>query len=154
MTSANMARLSSSTTLRRSKYTGSYRIPFLLSSCSRPAIVSVVPLLTVMIPSCAFTRNCAFVNFTNISNAIKAIDGIKNKPEYANLRIAHGKDRCANAPRQQSGGNNSNSRRTGGGPSSPQPPLSPNDATTPNDDVVDDEAVSAPSPNTAATEAA
>ena len=44
-------------------------------------------------------RNCAFVNFTNISNAIKAIEGIKNKPEYANLRIAHGKDRCANPPR-------------------------------------------------------
>jgi hypothetical protein len=44
-------------------------------------------------------KNCAFVNFTNISNAIKAIDGIKNKPEYANLRIAHGKDRCANPPR-------------------------------------------------------
>lgn len=44
-------------------------------------------------------RNCAFVNYTNISNAIKAIDGIKNKPDYANLRIAHGKDRCANPPR-------------------------------------------------------
>jgi hypothetical protein len=39
------------------------------------------------------------VNYTNISNAIKAIDGIKNKPDYANLRIAHGKDRCANPPR-------------------------------------------------------
>ncbi|KAJ2918524.1 hypothetical protein MD484_g1869, partial [Candolleomyces efflorescens] len=52
-------------------------------------------------------KNCAFVNFTNISNAIKAIDGIKNKPEYANLRIAHGKDRCANPPRSgpQGGGN-------------------------------------------------
>ena len=44
-------------------------------------------------------RNCAFVNFTNISNAIKAIEGVKNKPDYANLRIAHGKDRCANPPR-------------------------------------------------------
>lgn len=44
-------------------------------------------------------KNCAFVNFTNISNAIKAIEGTKNKPEYANLRIAHGKDRCANPPR-------------------------------------------------------
>lgn len=44
-------------------------------------------------------KNCAFVNFTNISNAIKAIEGVKNKPEYANLRIAHGKDRCANPPR-------------------------------------------------------
>ena len=40
-------------------------------------------------------RNCAFVNFTSISNAIKAIDGIKNKSDYANLRIAH---RCANPP--------------------------------------------------------
>ena len=45
------------------------------------------------------SRNCAFVNFTNISNAIKAIDGVKTKPDYANLRIAHGKDRCANPPR-------------------------------------------------------
>ena len=45
------------------------------------------------------SRNCAFVNFTNISNAIKAIEGVKNKPDYANLRIAHGKDRCANPPR-------------------------------------------------------
>lgn len=39
------------------------------------------------------------MNFTNISNAIKAIEGVKNKPDYANLRIAHGKDRCANPPR-------------------------------------------------------
>ncbi|TRM68862.1 RNA-binding protein Nrd1 [Schizophyllum amplum] len=44
-------------------------------------------------------KNCAFVNFTNIANAIKAIEAIKNKPEYSNLRIAHGKDRCANPPR-------------------------------------------------------
>ncbi|CAG8529890.1 6536_t:CDS:2 [Acaulospora colombiana] len=44
-------------------------------------------------------KNCAFVNFTNIANAIKAIEGIKTKPEYATLRIAHGKDRCANPPR-------------------------------------------------------
>jgi RNA recognition motif. (a.k.a. RRM, RBD, or RNP domain) len=51
-------------------------------------------------------KNCAFVNFTNISNAIKAIEGVKNKPDYANLRIAHGKDRCANPPRSgpQGGG--------------------------------------------------
>jgi hypothetical protein len=51
-------------------------------------------------------KNCAFVNFTNISNAIKAIEGIKNKSDYVNLRIAHGKDRCANPPRSgpQGGG--------------------------------------------------
>jgi hypothetical protein len=59
-----------------------------------------------------FYRNCAFVNFTNISNAIKAIDGVKNKPDYANLRIAHGKDRCANPPRS---GPQGGSRRTASG---------------------------------------
>lgn len=58
-------------------------------------------------------KNCAFVNFTNISNAIKAIDGIKNKPDYANLRIAHGKDRCANPPR--SGPHGGGSRRSASG---------------------------------------
>lgn len=95
------------------------------------------------------------MNFTNISNAIKAIDGIKNKPEYANLRIAHGKDRCANAPRQPSAGNNNNGSRRGGGPSSPQPPISPNDATTPNDlnehdGLADDDLAPPASPNTGA----
>jgi RNA recognition motif-containing protein len=60
-------------------------------------------------------KNCAFVNFTNISNAIKAIEGIKNKPEYANLRIAHGKDRCANPPRSgpQGGGRRTFSHANG-----------------------------------------
>lgn len=67
-------------------------------------------------------KNCAFVNFTNISNAIKAIDGIKNKPEYANLRIAHGKDRCANPPRSGPQGG-SGGRRTvsNNGPNSAEP---------------------------------
>jgi hypothetical protein len=36
---------------------------------------------------------------------------VKNKPEYANLRIAHGKDRCANPPRSGPQGG----RRSGGG---------------------------------------
>lgn len=59
-------------------------------------------------------RNCAFVNFTNISNAIKAIDGVKNKPDYANLRIAHGKDRCANPPRSGPQGGSSARRNASG----------------------------------------
>jgi hypothetical protein len=65
-----------------------------------------------------YIRNCAFVNFTNISNAIKAIDGVKNNADYANLRIAHGKDRCANPPRQgpQGGGSGSGARRNASGP--------------------------------------
>lgn len=54
------------------------------------------------------------MNFTNISNAIKAIDGVKNKPEYTNLRIAHGKDRCANPPRSGPQGA-SGQRRTASG---------------------------------------
>lgn len=69
-------------------------------------------------------RNCSFVNFTNISNAIKAIDGIKNKPDYANLRIAHGKDRCANPPRsgpQGGGGMRRSASGTSGAGGVPSP---------------------------------
>lgn len=67
-------------------------------------------------------RNCAFVNFTNISNAIKAIDGVKNKPDYANLRIAHGKDRCANPPRSgPQGGASARRSASGNGPASAGP---------------------------------
>lgn len=55
------------------------------------------------------------MNFTNISNAIKAIDGIKNKPDYANLRIAHGKDRCANPPRSGPQGGAGGMRRSASG---------------------------------------
>lgn len=66
-------------------------------------------------------RNCAFVNFTNIANAIKAIDGIKNKPEYANLRIAHGKDRCANPPRSGPQGMARRNVSGSAGPASAEP---------------------------------
>jgi RNA recognition motif-containing protein len=45
-------------------------------------------------------KHAAYVNFTSIEAAQKAITGIKNKPDYAALRIAHGKDRCGYAPRQ------------------------------------------------------
>lgn len=44
-------------------------------------------------------KSCAFVNFTNIANAIKAIEGIKTKEEYKDLKINFGKDRCANPSR-------------------------------------------------------
>lgn len=77
-----------------------------------------VPVLT----SLSHNRNCAFVNFTNISNAIKAIEGIKNKPDYANLRIAHGKDRCANPPRSGPQGSSGMRRSaSGNGPNSAGP---------------------------------
>ena len=62
------------------------------------------------------------MNFTNISNAIKAIDGVKNKPDYANLRIAHGKDRCANPPRSgPQGGSSARRSASGNGPASAGP---------------------------------
>ena len=63
------------------------------------------------------------MNFTNISNAIKAIDGVKNKPDYANLRIAHGKDRCANPPRSgPQGGSGGRKSGSGGNTTHSQPP--------------------------------
>lgn len=44
-------------------------------------------------------KSCAFVNFTNISSAIKAIDGASQKEEFKKLKINFGKDRCGNPPR-------------------------------------------------------
>jgi len=69
-------------------------------------------------------KNCGFVNFTNVSNAIKAIEGVKNKPDYANLRIAHGKDRRANPPRSGPQGGGA-MRRSGSG--NGQTPTVPSD---------------------------
>lgn len=45
-------------------------------------------------------KNCAFINFLNIANAIKALDGIKSFDDYKDLKINFGKDRCGNLPRQ------------------------------------------------------
>ncbi|RPA87722.1 hypothetical protein BJ508DRAFT_191453, partial [Ascobolus immersus RN42] len=45
-------------------------------------------------------KSCAFVNFTNIANAIKAIEAIRNREEYKRFKINFGKDRCGNPPRQ------------------------------------------------------
>jgi RNA recognition motif-containing protein len=45
-------------------------------------------------------KSCAFVNFTNIANAIKAIEAIRQRDEYKRFKINFGKDRCGNPPRQ------------------------------------------------------
>ena len=45
-------------------------------------------------------KSCAFVNFTNIANAIKAIEAIRGREEYSRFKVNFGKDRCGNAPRQ------------------------------------------------------
>ncbi|WVQ98976.1 hypothetical protein IAU59_006108 [Kwoniella sp. CBS 9459] len=68
-------------------------------------------------------KGAAFVNFTSIQNAQKAIEGIKLKPEYSTLRISYGKDRCANPPR-------SNHQTPGG---RPQAQRNPSHQQTPKD---------------------
>ncbi|KAI9678908.1 MAG: hypothetical protein M1829_001893 [Trizodia sp. TS-e1964] len=45
-------------------------------------------------------KSCAFVNFTNIANAIKAIEAVRGREEYRRFKINFGKDRCGNPPRQ------------------------------------------------------
>lgn len=45
-------------------------------------------------------KSCAFVNFTNIANAIKAIEAVRGKEEYKRFKVNFGKDRCGNPPRQ------------------------------------------------------
>ncbi|KAI1976413.1 hypothetical protein LOZ51_006443 [Ophidiomyces ophidiicola] len=49
-------------------------------------------------------KSCAFVNFTNIANAIKAIEGMRGREEYKRFKINFGKDRCGNPPRQLNNG--------------------------------------------------
>ncbi|KAJ5670124.1 uncharacterized protein N7477_005487 [Penicillium maclennaniae] len=71
-------------------------------------------------------KSCAFVNFTNIANAIKAIEGMRNREEYRRFKINFGKDRCGNPPRQagNQGGNQQNRNGNGlEGPQSPSPAL-------------------------------
>ncbi|EAA28114.1 hypothetical protein GE21DRAFT_4086 [Neurospora crassa] len=52
-------------------------------------------------------KSCAFVNFTNIANAIKAIEAVRSKEEYRKFKVNFGKDRCGNPPRQMQQQNNS-----------------------------------------------
>ncbi|PWN46015.1 hypothetical protein IE81DRAFT_344083 [Ceraceosorus guamensis] len=71
-------------------------------------------------------KNCAFVNFCNIQNAIKAIEAMKNHADYSDVRIAYGKDRCGNPPRSVS---QSLQNRKGSGSMSPNAATSAEDAT-------------------------
>lgn len=64
-------------------------------------------------------KSCAFVNFTNIANAIKAIEAIRGKDEYKKFKVNFGKDRCGNPPRQ--GQPQSGSSPRGDGVASPPP---------------------------------
>ncbi|KAJ3328964.1 hypothetical protein HDU76_008922 [Blyttiomyces sp. JEL0837] len=44
-------------------------------------------------------KNIAFVSFTDILSAVKAVEGMKANPEYASYKVSFGKDRCGNPPR-------------------------------------------------------
>jgi RNA recognition motif-containing protein len=65
-------------------------------------------------------KSCAFVNFTNIANAIKAIEGMRGRDEYKRFKINFGKDRCGNPPRQNL--NNANGHRVQSGLETSQSP--------------------------------
>ncbi|GAN03002.1 conserved hypothetical protein [Mucor ambiguus] len=61
----------------------------LRADCSRYGEIELVNLCQ--------EKNCAFVNFTCISSAVAAIQGLKkDNAEYADLKINYGKDRCSN----------------------------------------------------------
>ncbi|KAI8929546.1 hypothetical protein BC831DRAFT_509068 [Entophlyctis helioformis] len=47
-------------------------------------------------------KNIGFVNFTDITFAIKAVEFMKSHPDYARHKINFGKDRCGNPPRSRS----------------------------------------------------
>ena len=61
-------------------------------------------------------KSCAFVNFTNIANAIKAIEAVRGREEYKRFKINFGKDRCGNPPRQANGNQNQAGTPTSAGP--------------------------------------
>jgi RNA recognition motif-containing protein len=67
-------------------------------------------------------KSCAFVNFTNIANAIKAIEAMRGREEYNRFKINFGKDRCGNPPRQNlntAGGNHNRMHQALDGAGSP-----------------------------------
>ncbi|KAK3180822.1 hypothetical protein K4F52_007913 [Lecanicillium sp. MT-2017a] len=75
-------------------------------------------------------KSCAFVNFTNIANAIKAIEAIRGRDDYRKFKVNFGKDRCGNAPRQMQ----QSSSPRGDGIGSPQPNGSQNGGSPPQGD--------------------
>ena len=66
-------------------------------------------------------KSCAFVNFTNIANAIKAIEAVRQKEDYKRFKVNFGKDRCGNAPRQMNQNHHAQGQNPHEGMSSPSP---------------------------------
>ncbi|KAK5097286.1 hypothetical protein LTR70_003707 [Exophiala xenobiotica] len=68
-------------------------------------------------------KSCAFVNFTNIANAIKAIEAVRGREEYKRFKINFGKDRCGNPPRQNLNNGGGQQGRLGSLDGASPPPL-------------------------------
>ncbi|KAF2201725.1 hypothetical protein GQ43DRAFT_23087 [Delitschia confertaspora ATCC 74209] len=66
-------------------------------------------------------KSCAFVNFTNIANAIKAIEAVRGREEYKRFKVNFGKDRCGNPPRQINTNPNQSQQTGSDGVQSPSP---------------------------------
>jgi RNA recognition motif-containing protein len=66
-------------------------------------------------------KSCAFVNFTNIANAIKAIEAVRGREEYKRFKVNFGKDRCGNPPRQMNNNQNQGQQAGSDGVQSPSP---------------------------------
>jgi len=46
-------------------------------------------------------KSIAFINFTDILSAVKAVEGIQNNEDYKTFKVGYGKDRCGNPPRER-----------------------------------------------------
>jgi RNA recognition motif-containing protein len=79
-------------------------------------------------------KSCAFVNFTNIANAIKAIEAVRGKEDYRRFKVNFGKDRCGNAPRQVAQAQHS-PRNEGGNSPAPNGGLQSQDGSSPTGSV-------------------
>ncbi|KAF2248439.1 hypothetical protein BU26DRAFT_334148 [Trematosphaeria pertusa] len=66
-------------------------------------------------------KSCAFVNFTNIANAIKAIEAVRGREEYKRFKVNFGKDRCGNPPRQMNSNQGQAQQAGSDGVQSPSP---------------------------------
>ncbi|OUM63174.1 hypothetical protein PIROE2DRAFT_54278 [Piromyces sp. E2] len=51
-------------------------------------------------------KRYGFVNFTSIKAAVKAVENMRNNPDYQNQKISYGKDRCGNPVHERSSHNN------------------------------------------------
>lgn len=74
-------------------------------------------------------KNCAFINFNNVTSAMKAIKGIRSNPSYVDIKVNYGKDRCDGPLRRRNFNHNHNNPSSSS--QQPQQQSSPTDITSP-----------------------